>query len=153
MILIDVFLKKSKKHFYYYYIKKEKWKSFLKNNVSNFDKDHIYIYVSIKLILFVKNVYFKDLTMQIEFNWNSIEQENGERLLKSALKYRGKGKRFWFFHWKKKDNYGKSITNTLREIGRRSGELVCQEYIRNWEMNFRRHGVWKRFVWRNGIWI
>ena len=47
--------------------------------------------------LFVKNVYFKDLTMQIEFNWNSIEQENGERLLKSALKYRGKGKRFDFF--------------------------------------------------------
>lgn len=55
---------------------------------------YVYNYVSIKLILFVKNVYFKDLTMQIEFNWNSIEQENGERLLKSALKYRGKGKRF-----------------------------------------------------------
>jgi hypothetical protein len=40
--------------------------------------------------------------MQIEFNWNSIEKENGEKLLKSVLKKGGKDEvsNYWNF-WKK----------------------------------------------------
>lgn len=95
MILIDVFLKKNEKTLLLLLYQKRKNENLFKKTMNQILREITHLlYVSIKLILFVKNVYFKDLTMQIEFNWNSIEQENGERLLKSALKYRGKGKRF-----------------------------------------------------------
>jgi hypothetical protein len=97
LILIDKNVNFKRKTSFIIIISKKKNENLFKKTMNQILREITYViimYVSIKLILFVKNVYFKDLTMQIEFNWNSIEQENGERLLKSALKYRGKGKRF-----------------------------------------------------------